>query len=155
MTYDNWSCDLLCAASSPDLYRINLEQVRFVKSKLVFGSSPMLMICEIWLSLLREDFSLRSPLNPRRWMLFLEGLYKHWHHCFNCTVSDYCCLRLSTMYLFCHSSNLHGLVACGGEDGAVECFDMRMKSSAARINAVTHGGDAASVLLLNICSIFR
>ncbi|KAL0652788.1 hypothetical protein Bca4012_095479 [Brassica carinata] len=41
-------------------------------------------------------------------------------------------------------SNLHGLVACGGEDGAVECFDMRMKSSAARINAVTHGGDAAS-----------
>ena len=37
------------------------------------------------------------------------------------------------MYLFCHSSNLHGLVACGGEDGAVECFDMRMKSSAACI----------------------
>lgn len=47
------------------------------------------------------------------------------------------------------SSKLHGLVACGGEDGAVECFDMRMKSSAARINAVTHGGDAASVLLLS------
>jgi ribosome biogenesis protein ENP2 len=42
------------------------------------------------------------------------------------------------------SSNLHGLVACGGEDGAVEFFDMRMKSSAARINAVTHGGDAAA-----------
>ena len=46
------------------------------------------------------------------------------------------------------SSNLHGLIACGGEDGAVECFDMRMKSSAARINAVTHGGDAAAVILL-------
>lgn len=27
MAYDCWSCDLLCAASSPDLYRINLEQV--------------------------------------------------------------------------------------------------------------------------------
>jgi len=27
ITYDCWSCDLLCAASSPDLYRINLEQV--------------------------------------------------------------------------------------------------------------------------------
>lgn len=27
MTYDCWSCDLICAASSPDLYRINLEQV--------------------------------------------------------------------------------------------------------------------------------
>lgn len=27
MAYDCWSCDLLCAASSSDLYRINLEQV--------------------------------------------------------------------------------------------------------------------------------
>ena len=27
IAYDHWSCDLLCAASSPDLYRINLEQV--------------------------------------------------------------------------------------------------------------------------------
>ena len=25
--YDYWSCDLLCAASSSELYRINLEQV--------------------------------------------------------------------------------------------------------------------------------
>ncbi|WZZ66399.1 hypothetical protein YC2023_077769 [Brassica napus] len=55
LTYDNRSCDLICAASSPDLYRINLEQ-----------------------------------------------------------------------------------------DGAVECFDMRMKLSAARINAVAHGGDVAA-----------
>ncbi|GJN29787.1 hypothetical protein PR202_gb18109 [Eleusine coracana subsp. coracana] len=30
MAYDCWSCDLLCAASSPDLYRINLEQVHSV-----------------------------------------------------------------------------------------------------------------------------
>ena len=27
IAYDHWSCDLLCAASSPDLYRINLKQV--------------------------------------------------------------------------------------------------------------------------------
>ncbi|KAJ0246784.1 Embryo sac development arrest 7 [Hirschfeldia incana] len=86
MTYDNWSCDLLCAASSPDLYRINLEQGRFL-----------------------------SPLSTQSPALNVVS-----------------------------RSNLHGLVACGGEDGAVECFDMRMKSSAARINAVTHGGDAAS-----------
>ncbi|KAH0912267.1 hypothetical protein HID58_035588 [Brassica napus] len=86
MTYDNWSCDLLCAASSPDLYRINLEQGRFL-----------------------------SPLTTQSPALNVVS-----------------------------RSNLHGLVACGGEDGAVECFDMRMKSSAARINAVTHGGDAAS-----------
>lgn len=29
MAYNSWSCDLLCAASSPELYRINLEQVCF------------------------------------------------------------------------------------------------------------------------------
>ncbi|KAG5134221.1 hypothetical protein JHK82_025409 [Glycine max] len=62
ISYDCWSCDLLCAASSPDLYRINLEQ-------------------------------------------------------------------------------LHGLVACGGEDGAVECFDMRVRSSVGRIDAVGPSGD--------------
>ena len=27
LEYDCWSCDLLCAASSPDVYRVNLEQV--------------------------------------------------------------------------------------------------------------------------------
>ncbi|CAF2171592.1 unnamed protein product [Brassica rapa] len=86
LTYDNRSCDLLCAASSPDLYRINLEQGRFL-----------------------------SPLSTQSPALNVVS-----------------------------RSNLHGLIACGGEDGAVECFDMRMKSSAARINAVTHGGDAAA-----------
>ncbi|KAL1191539.1 hypothetical protein V5N11_002360 [Cardamine amara subsp. amara] len=86
MAYDCWSCDLLCAASSPDLYRINLEQGRFL-----------------------------SPLSTQSPALNVVS-----------------------------RSNLHGLVACGGEDGAVEFFDMRMKSSAARINAVTHGGDAAA-----------
>ncbi|KAF9591603.1 hypothetical protein IFM89_004832 [Coptis chinensis] len=83
MAYDSWSCDLLCAASSPDLYRINLEQGRFLNS-----------------------LSTQSPAINK--------------------VSR---------------SNLHGLVACGGEDGAVECFDMRMKSSVGRIDAVAPAGD--------------
>ncbi|CAN1238167.1 Nucleolar protein 10 [Linum grandiflorum] len=44
-------------------------------------------------------------------------------------------------------SKIHGLVACGGEDGAVECFDMRVKggavkcTSVARIDAVAPSGD--------------
>uniref|UniRef100_A0A6N2KUT9 Glutathione S-transferase C-terminal domain-containing protein n=1 Tax=Salix viminalis TaxID=40686 RepID=A0A6N2KUT9_SALVM len=40
-----------------------------------------------------------------------------------------------------HSHQLHGLAACGGGDGAVECFAMRTKSSIGRIDAVEHGGD--------------
>ncbi|KAL9256576.1 Nucleolar protein 10-like protein [Drosera capensis] len=40
-------------------------------------------------------------------------------------------------------SMLHGLVACGGEDGFVECFDMRTRSSDGRINAVIAVGDYA------------
>ncbi|URD77313.1 NUC153 domain [Musa troglodytarum] len=38
-------------------------------------------------------------------------------------------------------STVHGLVACGGEDGAVDCFDLRKKSSVGRINAVAPTGD--------------
>ncbi|KAJ4716803.1 Nucleolar protein 10-like [Melia azedarach] len=84
MAYDCWSCDLLCAASSSDLYRINLEQGRFLSS--LNTQSPALNVVS--------------------------------------------------------RSKLHGLVACGGEDGAVECFDTRMRSSIARINAVAPTGDA-------------
>ncbi|PWZ08122.1 Nucleolar protein 10 [Zea mays] len=76
MAYDCWSCDLLCAASSPDLYRINLEQGRFLAS-----------------------LSSESPA--------INAVTR---------------------------SKIHGLVACGGEDGAVECFDMRKKTSVGRIN---------------------
>lgn len=83
MAYDCWSCDLLCAASSPELYRINLEQGRFLSS--LNTQSPALNVVS--------------------------------------------------------RSKLHGLIACGGEDGAVECFDMRMRSSVARINAVAPVGD--------------
>ncbi|KAI4383079.1 hypothetical protein MLD38_008959 [Melastoma candidum] len=83
ITYDHWSCDLLCAASSPDLYRINLEQGRFLSS--LSTQSPALNVVS------RSEF--------------------------------------------------HGLVACGGEDGAVECFDLRMRSPIGRINAVAATGD--------------
>jgi ribosome biogenesis protein ENP2 len=30
LAYDRWSCDLLLAASSPEVYRLNLEQGRFL-----------------------------------------------------------------------------------------------------------------------------
>lgn len=121
----------------------------------------MLMICETCHSLLREGFFLLSALNPQRWMLFLEGLYIIW----TSRIYELHYYILFNFFFYLSSSNLHGLIACGGEDGAVECFDMRMKSSVARINAVAHGGDAAAVIiltymlhilirLLNITSIF-
>ncbi|CAM8902392.1 unnamed protein product [Rhodiola kirilowii] len=83
LEYDHWSCDLLCAASSPDLYRINLEQGRFL-----------------------------SPLNTQS-----PGLN---------VVSR---------------SKVHGLIACGGDDGAVECFDMRTRHSVGRLDVVASTGD--------------
>ncbi|KAI8559180.1 hypothetical protein RHMOL_Rhmol04G0153000 [Rhododendron molle] len=83
IAYDCWSCDLICAASSPDVYRINLEQGRFLSS-----------------------LNTQSPA-----------------------------INVVTR------SKRHGLVACGGEDGAVECFDMRVRSSVGRINAVAPAGD--------------
>lgn len=83
IVYDAWSCDLLCAASSPDLYRINLEQGRFLSS--LVTQSPGLNVVT--------------------------------------------------------RSKIHGLVACGGDDGAVECFDMRARSSVGRLDAVAPGGD--------------
>ncbi|XP_015902996.3 uncharacterized protein LOC107435875 [Ziziphus jujuba] len=83
MDYDCWSCDLLCAASSPDLYRINLEQGRFLSS--LNTQSPALNVVS--------------------------------------------------------RSKVHGLVACGGDDGAVECFDMRTRSSVGRIDAIAPAGD--------------
>eukprot|EP01018_Ginkgo_biloba_P008604 Gb_40390 [translate_table: standard] len=84
IVYDRWSCDLLCAASSPDLYRINLEQGRFL-----------------------------APLNTRS----------------------------PAINVVCRSQ-VHGLVACGGEDGALECFDLRQKVAVGRINAVAPTGDS-------------
>ncbi|KAM3206812.1 hypothetical protein ACQJBY_062151 [Aegilops geniculata] len=83
LAYDCWSCDLLCAASSSDLYRINLEQGRFLAS--LSSQSPAINVVT--------------------------------------------------------RSMIHGLVACGGEDGAVECFDMRRKSSVGRINTASSSED--------------
>ncbi|XP_022158780.1 nucleolar protein 10 [Momordica charantia] len=84
--FDYWSADLLCAASSPDVYRINLQQGRFL-----------------------------SPLNTE-----------------------------SSAINVVSRSKIHGIVACGGEDGAVECFDTRTKlSSIGRIDAVAPAGDKA------------
>nr|GMC90348.1 nucleolar protein 10 [Ipomoea batatas] len=38
-------------------------------------------------------------------------------------------------------SKIHELIACGGDDGAVECFDLRARSSVGRINAAAAAGD--------------
>uniref|UniRef100_A0A1D1XHZ7 Nucleolar protein 10 n=1 Tax=Anthurium amnicola TaxID=1678845 RepID=A0A1D1XHZ7_9ARAE len=90
IAYDCWSCDLLCAASSPDIYRINLEQGRFLSS-------------------------------------------------------------LSTQAAAINAvsrSTVHGLLACGGEDGTVECFDLRTKSSVGRINTCFPAGGSDEVTAL-------
>ncbi|KAL8223572.1 hypothetical protein R6Q57_019047 [Mikania cordata] len=91
--YDCWSCDLICAASSPDLYRINLEQGRFLSS--LNTQSPALNVVS--------------------------------------------------------RSKYHGLIAGGGEDGFVECFDMRIRSSVGRLNAVTsiNEGDQVTAIEFN------
>lgn len=40
-----------------------------------------------------------------------------------------------------HESPVHGLIACGGEDGFVECFDLRQKASVGRVLAVGAGNE--------------
>lgn len=82
IAYDCWSCDLLCAASSPDLYRINLDQGRFLSS--LVTQSPAVNVVS--------------------------------------------------------RSAIHGLIAAGGDDGVVECFDARKKSSVGRINVIMPAG---------------
>lgn len=57
-------------------------------------------------------------------------------------------VHMSEHVLSIFFSKLHGLVACGGEDGAVECFDMRSRSSIGRINAVAPSGDLEQVFLM-------
>lgn len=83
LAYDCWSTDLLLAASSPELYRINLEQGRFL-----------------------------APISTRSPAINVLG-----------------------------RSPVHGLLACGGEDGAVECFDLRQKAAVGRIGAVGLAGN--------------
>lgn len=57
--------------------------------------------------------------------------------------SFFCDLLVSFLL---HFSKVHGLVACGGEDGALECFDMRARSSVGRINAVAPAGNGDQVV---------
>ena len=49
--------------------------------------------------------------------------------------------------MFFNFSKVHGLVACGGDDGSVECFDMRVRSSIGRINAVSPASGADEVII--------
>jgi len=46
-----------------------------------------------------------------------------------------------TSALLVHKSPVHGLIACGGEDGFLECFDQRQKASVGRILAVGAGNE--------------
>ncbi|PPS04701.1 hypothetical protein GOBAR_AA15975 [Gossypium barbadense] len=118
IAYDCWSCDLLCAASSPDLYRINLEQGRFLSS--LNTQSPALNVVS------RRFLGIFSYLSSLP--IVLDNM-----------LTRFADSRIICFYGF---SKFHGLVACGGEDGAVQCFDMRMKTSIGRINAVSPAGDA-------------
>ncbi|CAL5381323.1 unnamed protein product [Camellia sinensis] len=49
--------------------------------------------------------------------------------------------RLVDREIWAPEIKVHGLVVCGDDDGAVECFDMRVRSSVGRINAVAPAGD--------------
>lgn len=90
LCYDRWSCDLLLAASSPEVYRLNLEQGRFL-----------------------------APLTTQSPGINVLG-----------------------------RSPVHGLIACGGEDGFVECFDLRQKASVGRVLAVGAGNEDQEVTAL-------
>lgn len=90
LTYDRWSCDLLVAASSPEVYRLNLEQGRFL-----------------------------APLTTRSPGVNVVG-----------------------------RSPVHGLIACGGEDGALECFDLRTRHAVGRIDAAGPAGPGQQVTAL-------
>lgn len=45
---------------------------------------------------------------------------------------------------------MHGLLACGGEDGAIECFDLRQKAAVGRIITGDSTGNAYQVVVLVI-----
>jgi hypothetical protein len=53
----------------------------------------------------------------------------------------------------CAPSKIHGLVACGGEDGAVECFDMRKKTSVGRINIPAVSSEDYSQV--HVCNLMK
>eukprot|EP00983_Pelagomonas_calceolata_P012627 404224-Pelagomonas_calceolata.AAC.2 len=51
-------------------------------------------------------------------------------------------------------SPVHGLFACAGEDGVLECFDLRMKSAAGALDAATNCG-APGESVLCVCAFVR
>lgn len=59
------------------------------------------------------------------------------------------------MWFFYFFSAIHGLVACGGEDGIVECFDMRQKSSVGRISTLASTNDVDQVSTIDCCSLLQ
>lgn len=47
---------------------------------------------------------------------------------------------------------MHGLFACAGEDGVLECFDLRMKNSAGTLDAATScGAPGEKVCVCGLC----
>lgn len=82
LLYDPTTCDLYVAASSPDVYRLNLEQGRFLAP---FTSTKLTS-------------------------------------------------EVATGNTALAQSSVHGLLAVGREDGCVECWDTRDRSSAAILN---------------------
>lgn len=58
-----------------------------------------------------------------------------------CKSTFYFKSETSACHVHCHESPGHGLIACGGEDGFLECFDLRQKTSVGRILAVGAGNE--------------
>lgn len=79
---------------------------------------------------------------------------------FQCLIF-YTCPRELLIFLifinvgFYFFSAIHGLVACGGEDGAVECFDMRQKSHVGRISILASTNDVDQVSTIDCCSLLQ
>eukprot|EP00200_Dunaliella_tertiolecta_P014606 CAMPEP_0202392444 /NCGR_PEP_ID=MMETSP1127-20130417/92376_1 /ASSEMBLY_ACC=CAM_ASM_000462 /TAXON_ID=3047 /ORGANISM="Dunaliella tertiolecta, Strain CCMP1320" /LENGTH=682 /DNA_ID=CAMNT_0048994951 /DNA_START=66 /DNA_END=2111 /DNA_ORIENTATION=- len=82
IAYAPFMAELLVAGSAPEVYRINMEEGRFM-----------------------------TPLACKSPAVNATGL-----------------------------SPVHGLFACAGEDGVLECFDLRMKSAAGALDAATNCG---------------
>ncbi|PSC72487.1 Nucleolar 10 [Micractinium conductrix] len=88
LAYCPFSAELLVAASAPEVYRLNLEEGRFL-----------------------------TPLSSR-----------------------------SPAVNACGISPAHGLLACAGEDGALECFDLRQRDSLGWLDAAGAAGGRGQAL---------
>ncbi|KAI8025363.1 hypothetical protein LOK49_LG02G01450 [Camellia lanceoleosa] len=92
-----------------------------------FNFFPPFMVLVI--AILNDDKNEKYPsLNSRCLALFAIGS------------------KLTLNFLAQMQMKVHSLVACGGDDGAVECFDMRVRSSVGRINAVAPACDTDQAL---------